>query len=227
MPHKNLEKTMIEGVIFDMDGILIDSEPLWKIAEKKAFAKVGLMMTTEMCNLTMGYRINEVTEYWYERKPWVGKTKEDVTEDIIQTVIDEIREKGKELKGVKSALQRLKEQNYKVALASSSAMRIIDVVVDKLEIRSYFDAICSAETEPFGKPHPAVFITAADKLGIDPHRCLVVEDSVNGVIAGKAARMKVVAIPDESLAGDKRFVIADSILSDLDQLTLEVIQQFS
>ncbi|MBO9702631.1 MAG: hexitol phosphatase HxpB [Sporocytophaga sp.] len=219
--------TMIKAVIFDMDGILIDSEPLWKIAEKKAFAKVGLIMSTEMCNLTMGYRINEVTDYWYERRPWKGKSKDEVTEDIIQTVIDEIKANGNELKGVKRSLRLLKEQNYKIALASSSAMRIINVVVDKLEIREYFDSICSAETEPYGKPHPAVFITAADKLKIDPHQCLVIEDSVNGVIAGKAARMKVVAIPDESLSGDKRFIIADTILPDLDHLTLDLIRSFS
>ncbi|WP_211236787.1 hexitol phosphatase HxpB [Sporocytophaga myxococcoides] len=219
--------TMIKAVIFDMDGILIDSEPLWKIAEKKAFAKVGLIMSTEMCNLTMGYRINEVTDYWYERRPWEGKSKDEVTEDIIQTVIDEIKANGNELKGVKRSLRLLKEQNYKIALASSSAMRIINVVVDKLEIREYFDSICSAETEPYGKPHPAVFITAADKLKIDPHQCLVIEDSVNGVIAGKAARMKVVAIPDESLSGDKRFIIADTILPDLDHLSLDLIRSFS
>ncbi len=218
---------MIKAVIFDMDGILIDSEPLWKIAEKKAFAKVGLIMSTEMCNLTMGYRINEVTDYWYERRPWEGKSKDEVTEDIIQTVIDEIKANGNELKGVKRSLRLLKEQNYKIALASSSAMRIINVVVDKLEIREYFDSICSAETEPYGKPHPAVFITAADKLKIDPHQCLVIEDSVNGVIAGKAARMKVVAIPDESLSGDKRFIIADTILPDLDHLSLDLIRSFS
>jgi len=91
---------MIKTVIFDMDGVLIDSEPLWKIAEKKAFAKVGITLTTEMCNLTMGYRVNEVVDYWYERFPWAGKEKREVEEDIVEILIQEIRTNGKEMAGV-------------------------------------------------------------------------------------------------------------------------------
>jgi HAD superfamily hydrolase (TIGR01509 family) len=210
---------MINAVIFDMDGVLIDSEPLWKMAEKKVFAEVGIIMTTEMCNLTMGYRTNEVVEYWYKLRPWQSKSQEAVTEDLVTTVIESIMAHGKEMKGVRNALERLRTAGYKIALASSSPMRIIDSVLDLLQIRDYFDVVQSAEKEAYGKPHPAVFLTAAARLKVHPLDCLVIEDSVNGVIAGKAARMKVIAIPDPSVANDKRFGIADHLLSDLDQFT--------
>jgi mannitol-1-/sugar-/sorbitol-6-/2-deoxyglucose-6-phosphatase len=206
---------MIDAVIFDMDGVLIDSEPLWKIAEKKAFAKVGIMLSTEMCNLTMGYRTNEVVDYWYEKFPWAGKEKHEVEKDIVEIFLNVMRVNGKEMAGVSDALEKLKKNNFRIALASSSPMKIIDVVIDQLGIRHFFEVVQSAETEEFGKPHPAVFLSAAKKLKVNPTHCLVIEDSVNGVIAAKAARMKVIAVPDKELVGDKRFVIADSILKSL------------
>lgn len=218
---------MVKAIIFDMDGVLIDSEPLWKEAEKKVFAEVGIPMTTEMCNLTMGYRTIEVAEYWYQRRPWKGKSQEEVSEALIDEVIDRIKATGLEMLSVKEALSFLKDNNFPIALASSSSLRIINVVLDKLEIRSYFDVVCSAEKEPYGKPHPAVFLTAAEKLGVHPSYCLVIEDSVNGVIAAKAARMKVIAIPDASLADDARFAIADVILPNLSQFNMSLIKQLS
>jgi sugar-phosphatase len=126
---------MIQAVIFDMDGVLIDSEPLWKIAEKKAFRKVGITLTTEMCNLTMGYRLNEVVDYWYEKFPWDGKSKKDMEEDIVDDLINEIQNNGKEMTGVVYALNSIRENNLKIGLASSSSSKIINVVIDQLGIR--------------------------------------------------------------------------------------------
>jgi mannitol-1-/sugar-/sorbitol-6-/2-deoxyglucose-6-phosphatase len=219
---------MIKAVIFDMDGVLIDSEPLWKIGEKKAFAKVGISLTTEMCNLTMGYRSNEVVDYWYEKFPWEGISKIEVEEDMVKSVTDEIRYKGKAMVGVDQALNIFKENNFKIGLASSSSSKIINVVIDQLGIRHFFDVVQSAENEEYGKPHPAVFLQAAAKLKVHPTHCLVIEDSVNGVIAAKAARMKVMAIPDHSLAGDKRFAIADLMMSSLNHLDIsEIMKNFN
>jgi HAD superfamily hydrolase (TIGR01509 family) len=211
---------MIEAVIFDMDGILIDSEPLWKIGEKKAFAKVGISLTTDMCNLTMGYRANEVVDYWYEKFPWKGISKIEVEEDMVNSVTEEIRFNGKAMAGVNQALNAFKKNNFKIGLASSSSSKIINVVIDQLGIRHFFDVIQSAENEEYGKPHPSVFLQAAARLKVHPTHCLVIEDSVNGVIAGKAARMKVIAIPDHTLAGDKRFAIADLTLGSLEELEI-------
>jgi sugar-phosphatase len=90
-------------------------------------------------------------------------------------------------------------------------------VVDKLNIRDYFDLLYSAEFEPYGKPHPGIFITAAKKLGSDPKHCLVIEDSVNGVIAAKAARMLCVAVPEAEKQNDPKFSIADYQLKTLEE----------
>ena len=110
-----------------------------------------------------------------------------------------------------------------MALASSSSMSLIEAVVDKLNIRMYFDVLWSAEFEPYGKPHPGIFLTTAAKLQVDPKECIVFEDSINGVISAKAARMKCIAIPEEATFNDPRFAIADSKLRSLKEYQLEAL----
>lgn len=206
---------MIEAVIFDMDGVLLDSEPFWREAEKKVFAKVGITMTDAMCRETMGIRINEAVEYWYRKRPWTGLTQDAVAKEIVETVRQRIAERGALMHGAAAMIQFFRKRSLKMAVASSSAFCLIHTAVDTLGIRKYFDAIHSAEHERYGKPHPVVYLTAAERLSADPLRCLAVEDSLNGVIAAKAARMKVVAVPDAEHQTDTRFAIADILLPSL------------
>lgn len=210
----------MKTIIFDMDGVLIDSEPLWKIAEVEAFAKVGLDLTFTDCEETVGLRIDQVVKMWYKKVGWTNKTVKEVEDDIVAILIREIKLQGKELPGVTEKLTALKEAGYTIGLATSSYERIIEVVVDKLNIRSFFSVLHSAEHEIYGKPHPAVFITCAHKLGKHPEECLVIEDSFNGILAAKAARMKVIAIPEKSHLKDERFIIADLVLNSLHDLEL-------
>lgn len=210
----------MEAVIFDMDGVLIDSEPLWKIAEIKGFGKVGLDLTQTDCEETVGLRIDEVVKMWYKKKPWKNSTCEEVTIDIVNILIDEIKKNGKALPGVKEALEICDKAGLKIGLATSSYHSIIEAVLDKLDIRHYFEVVHSAEYEKFGKPHPAVFLTAAEKLGVDPVHCLVIEDSLNGVIAGKAARMKVIAVPELSHAYNPKINLADEIIDTLHEFSV-------
>ncbi|MEO9533912.1 MAG: hexitol phosphatase HxpB [Crocinitomicaceae bacterium] len=217
----------MKAVIFDMDGVLIDSEPLWKIAEIGAFKKVGIDLTNTDCEETVGLRMDEVVQLWYDRVGWTGRTLKEVEDDVINILIAEIKEKGQALPGVHETLNILKAAGYKIGLATSSADRILQVVIDKLEIRSYFDILHSAEFEEYGKPHPAVFITAAKKLGVPVNQCLVIEDSFNGVLAAKAARMKVIAIPEKTHDYDQRLKISDKILDNLNGFKLdEAIELF-
>ncbi|OYU97204.1 MAG: 2-deoxyglucose-6-phosphatase [Bacteroidetes bacterium B1(2017)] len=200
---------MIDTLLFDMDGLLVDSEPYWKIAEKKVFGALGLKLDDELLRQVMGFRLSEVVQYWYRYQPWPNPNFEQTELDIMDCMEEFMRENAKPLPGVMNTLHLAKEKGFKMALASSSSMRLIKAVVETLHIEMYFSVLCSAEFEPYGKPHPAIFITAAEKLGSNPQNCLVLEDSVNGVIAAKAARMLCLAVPEAEKFDDPRFSIAD------------------
>ena len=129
----------MKAVIFDMDGLLIDSEPLWKIAEIEGFKKVGINLTQTDCEETVGLRMDEVTRIWYNKVGWKNKTVEEVTEDVIDILIREIKIQGKALPGVYGILEDLKKEGYKIGLATSSYQRIIHAVLEKLSIAEYFD----------------------------------------------------------------------------------------
>jgi len=214
---------MKKTIIFDMDGILINSEPLWKIAEIEAFAKVGLNTKATDFEESVGLRIDEVVQIWHDKVKWTNKTVKEVEDDIVNIVIREIYSQGEEMDGVTDLLKSLKSKGYKVGLATSSYQRIIDAVLKKLNIGNYFDVIHSAEHEKFGKPHPAVFMTTADLLDVKCSDCLVFEDSLNGVISAKAARMKVVAVPEDCNGSNPKLIVADLILNSLADFDVEKI----
>ncbi len=207
-----------KAIIYDMDGVLIDSEPLWRKAEIETFKDVGLTFTEEMCKPTMGMRTSEVIEYWYDKTPWLGKTKKEVEEKLLQRVTQLIVEEGKAMEGVIFSLNYFKNKGLKIALASSSPMNLIEAVLNKLQIKHYFEVINSAENLNFGKPHPEIYIKTAKELKVKPKECLVIEDSFFGVLAAKSAMMEVIAIPDKENINDNNFVIADYNLKNLNEI---------
>ena len=208
---------MIEAVIFDMDGLLIDSEPLWQEAEILIFKRVNLMLTLEQCLQTQGLRIDEVVDYWYQKYPWTNFSKLEIEELIVAKVIELISQKGTALAGVDKAISFAKQKQVKIALASSSTSIIIQAALQRLNLNNAFTQIYSAESEILGKPHPGVYLTTASKLNVAPQRCLAIEDSLNGVLAAKAAQMKCIAIPEPSQRENPKFAIADVILNSLEE----------
>lgn len=210
-----------KAILFDMDGVLIDSEPLWRKAMIEVFVSVGLPFDHEKCIQTTGLRIDEVTKYWYDLQPWLRYTPAEVAEKIVDRLVQLIETEGKGMNGGPDLLQYLKEQHYQLAIATSSSMRIVDAVVSTLKLGSYFNIIHSAEHEDYGKPHPAVFITTAHKLNCSPAQCLVIEDSGNGIIAARAARMEVVAVPEPHLAHHPAMMLAKGIYPSLTEVLID------
>ncbi|MEL6501546.1 MAG: hexitol phosphatase HxpB [Cyanobacteria bacterium J06623_1] len=218
---------MIEAVIFDLDGLLIDSEPLWQEAEIIIFERVDIALNSELCRQTQGLRIDEVVDYWYQRHPWTNLTKLEVEELIVNKVIELIQTKGKPLAGVEQVIAFVKSKDVKIALASSSALKIIQAALQTLGLIEVFTEVYSAESEVLGKPHPGVYLTTANKLGVSPQSCLALEDSLNGVLAAKAAQMKCIAIPEAIQQSNPQFAIADLTLTSLEKLDESAWQKFS
>ncbi len=210
----------VKAVIFDMDGTLFDSEPLWQIAEFEVFSTVGVTLTTEMMHSTIGLRIDEVIAYWFTQFPWTGKSQEQIHDEIVDRVIGLVRERGSLLPGVVDALAQVRASGLRIALASASPMRMIEALVTHFGIRDAFEILRSGADDSHGKPHPAVYIRTAGDLGIPTVECLAVEDSFNGLLAAKAARMKCLLVPSVGGLHDPRWGIADQVLENLTEFKL-------
>lgn len=206
-----------------MDGLLIDSEPFWVESEKKVFATVGVPLTDDLCTQTYGMRIQEVIPHWHRKFPWdqTKRTFEIIEAEIIEGVCERIDTQGKAFEGVDYILDFFKQKNIPMALASSSPMKIINTVMNRLGIAKEFKVIYSAEGEEYGKPHPAVYLTTAKKMSVNPVDCAAFEDSFNGIISAKAARMKTVAVPEIYNFYNPKFDIADVKIRLLKHFTEE------
>ncbi|MGL4723481.1 MAG: hexitol phosphatase HxpB [Scandinavium sp.] len=210
----------ILAAIFDMDGLLIDSEPLWDRAELDIIASLGVDISrrNELPD-TLGLRIDMVVELWFAQQPWNGPSREEVTDTIISRAISLVEEERPLLPGVREAIALCKAQGLKVGVASASPLHMLEKVLTMFDLRDQFDALASAEKLPYSKPHPQVYLDCAAKLGVSPLTCVALEDSVNGMIASKAARMRSIVVPEHANFADARYVLADVKLSSLEQLT--------
>ncbi|MCU7782184.1 hexitol phosphatase HxpB [Lelliottia amnigena] len=210
----------IVAAIFDMDGLLIDSEPLWDRAELDVMASIGVDISrrAELPD-TLGLRIDMVVELWFAHQPWSGPSREEVTARVIDRAISLVEEKRPLLPGTRDAIALCKSQGLKVGLASASPLHMLEKVLEMFDLRDSFDALASAEKLPYSKPHPQVYMDCAAKLGVDPLACVALEDSVNGMIASKAARMRSIVVPAEEGQHDPRFALANAKLTSLVDLT--------
>lgn len=202
-------------VIFDIDGLLIDSEPLWHESATVVFNQYGVKLTDAMYASTTGLRTKEFVQWWFG---YFGIDMEHAAEaekNIVAGVLKRIEEKANIMPGVPHIFEFFANKQFKIGLATSSPPALIDLVVRMTGIDAFLSATASAEYLPYGKPHPQVYLNCAEAMQSKPTECICFEDSFNGLIAAKAARMKCVIIPHHSLNKDERWGAADLKLSSL------------
>ena len=222
-----IDQTMpITTAIFDMDGLLIDSEPLWHEAFLEALTEWNVTMSDEEYATSVGLRTREFLQHWL---PLFGidlAVAPQVDAEISRLVREKIMARGQLLPGVPETLEKVRRRGMRVGLASSSPLSVIRTTLDRANLHDAFDHIASAELLPFAKPHPQVYLDCAHALGARPVDCLCFEDSFNGLIAAKAARMRCVIVPAPLVYADAKWGAADIILPSLEEFTDEVLDRF-
>jgi HAD superfamily hydrolase (TIGR01509 family) len=211
----------LNTVIFDMDGLLIDSEPWWQLAGMETLRQFNVTLSPIQYHHTTGLRTPEWLDYWFGHFN-IDKTLIPAAAAALHAnVFERIRTSADPMPGVRQALDLFKSRQFRIGLATSSPLTLAKIVTDKLEIGDYFDTVTSAEDLPFGKPHPQVYMDCAAALSANPLECLAFEDSFNGLIAAKAARMKCVVIPVADQYDLPKWGAADLKLSSLLDFTPE------
>lgn len=216
----------LNTVIFDMDGLLIDSEPFWEEAGKETLEKFNVSLTPEQYASSTGLRTEEWLQHWFHYFTIDEKYIDEAEKVIVQKAIDKIVAHGEPMPGVNYILDFFKGRDFKIGLATSSPLSLANPVIDKLNIRSYLQTITSAQDLPYGKPHPQVFINCAVELNSTPLQSLVFEDSFNGMIAAKAARMKCVVIPVHHQQNETKWKAADLQLQSLNGFNEDLLSLF-
>ncbi|MCL5048861.1 MAG: hexitol phosphatase HxpB [Firmicutes bacterium] len=214
----------VELVIFDMDGVIIDSEPFWQRVERQVFYDLGFNVTSLISGgQTKGMRLDQVIGNWQKILGFDSNISTVIESAVVKGVIDCIKNEGEMIYYARQAIDFFLAADIPLALASGSNYQIIDAVMDKFSLRDKFSLIYSAEDEMYGKPHPGIFMTTATLCETLPISCVVIEDSLNGVIAAKAASMRVIALPPEEEQDDIRFSLADRKLCSLDEIKDEAV----
>jgi HAD superfamily hydrolase (TIGR01509 family) len=207
---------MISAVIFDVDGLIVDSEPWWRVAEANVFGKLSKAPTEAEFEMMMGRQIKEVIIHWYNQQPWENFSLEETKEEILSEVERLVIKNAALLPGVEKTIQFFADKKIPIALASSSPLKLITNLMNHFGLTEKFLFLNSAEKELRGKPFPDVFLTTAKMLHVKPENCLVLEDSYNGLLAGKEAGMKCVVVPAKEHFMQERFGVADLKLESLE-----------
>jgi len=217
---------VIEAVVFDLDGVLLDSEQVWdEVREELARERGGRWHERAQRDM-MGMSSPEWSRYMHD-VIGLPEPPEEISAEVVRRLGERYRDGLPILPGAVEAVERLAAR-WPLGLASSSNRPLIDLVLEVSGVERFFRATVSSEEVARGKPAPDVFLEAARRLGIAPERCGVVEDSANGILAGRAAEMFVVAIPNPHFPpGEEALAETDVVLGSLDELAPSVFESAS
>jgi HAD superfamily hydrolase (TIGR01509 family) len=213
---------MIEAVVFDLDGVLIDSEPVWEEVRRGLVAERGGHWAPDAQRRLMGMSTPEWARY-LSQDLGVGLPPDEVAATVIDRMAARYREHLPLMPGAAEAVQRLAAR-WPLGLASSAPAVLIDTVLEAAGLRPYFQVTMSTEQVPHGKPAPDIYLAVTSRLGVEPARCAAVEDSSNGLRSAAAASMRVIAIPHPRYPPDRDALAAASlVLPTLAELTPDAV----
>jgi HAD superfamily hydrolase (TIGR01509 family) len=214
---------VVAAVIFDMDGVLVDSEAVWDDVRKEFTEENGGRWHDGAQRDMMGMSSVEWSRYVRDRLG-VDMDPEEISREVADRVADVYREKLPLLPGAVEAVRSLAAQ-WPLGLASSSNRHVIDLVLELAKIADDFQATVSSEEVGAGKPAPDVYLEAAKRLGVDPGNCVAIEDSTNGIRSARAARLGVIAVPNEDFPPEADALeLADEAIGSLTELTPETVR---
>jgi HAD superfamily hydrolase (TIGR01509 family) len=214
---------VIEAVIFDLDGVLLDSEQVWDEAREQLAKERGGRWHENAQRDMMGMSSLEWSRYMHD-VIGLPEPPEEISREVVERLASLYREHLPVLPGAREAVERL-ALRWPLGLASSSNRELIDLVLELMGVAHLFRATVSSEEVPRGKPAPDVYLEAARRLGVDPTQAAAIEDSENGIRAAKAAGMRVLAIPNEQFPPpEEALAQADVVLESLAELTAEAVE---
>ena len=213
---------MSDVVVFDMDGVLIESEEIWDAVREAYVRERNGRYDEEIQRAMMGMSSPEWSRYLHETAG-VADEPDAINDEVVRRMLDAYRERLPLFDGAVDAVRRLAAR-FPLAVASSSNRSLIDTVLDVSGLADAFRATVSSEEVARGKPAPDVYLEAARRLGVAPGRCAAIEDSHSGIRSAKAAGMRVIAIPNPSYPPDADALAqADVLIRSLEELTAELV----
>jgi HAD superfamily hydrolase (TIGR01509 family) len=214
---------VIDAVVFDLDGVLIDSEEIWDRAREQLAKERGGRWHDGAQRDMMGMSSTEWSRYMHD-VIGLKEPPEEINREVVRRLTKLYNEHLPVISGAKEAVERVAAR-WPLGLASSSNRDLIDLVLELLGVRHLFAATVSSEEVPRGKPAPDVYLEAGRRLGVDPTRAAAVEDSHNGILAAKSAGMRVIAIPNSHFSpGGDALAAADVVLASPAELTAEAVE---
>ena len=214
----------IKAVLFDMDGLMVDTESLSTEAFINSAKVQGYNMTKEETLKVLGFTKANIYQFWIDYFQGTNVDGKKLVDDHYEYIENVLYTVGPEkMPFVEELLKYLKENNYKIAVASSSDTADIKNNLEKTKLEKYIDEIASGAEVENGKPAPDVFLLAAERLGVDPKDCLILEDSKAGIKAGKASGAMVFMVPDMYTVDKECEDTADRILTNLGEV-IEILE---
>ena len=215
----------IEAVIFDMDGVLTDSEDMWQQNEKDLFSAIGIELTPAHLEESRGLRAEEMVALWISRFSISGEDPHKLRDKYDSLMLEKMKTVVPIMEGAREALDYIKSKGLPMALASNSTMEQIRAIVERFGFESYFEILLTGVDMEAGKPHPAIYLESARRMNKKPELCLAIEDSYFGMKSALAAGMKVIVLPDPKEYEQTRFDAADKKIRSLNEINDQLLEE--